>query len=142
MSEQGNTEIVQQVYAAFLRKDLPAILDLQADDAQWSVAGPGEQIPWAAPRHGRAGVADFLRTLGQWLVAEQFDIREYFAGGDKVVALGYQRGHVRPTGTPYAFDFVHVWTLRERKVTDFRVYYDTAYVVAALRGDPSARTAG
>jgi ketosteroid isomerase-like protein len=132
MSEQANKEVVRQVYAAFLRKDLPAVLELQADDVVWSVAGPAEQIPWAGPLHGREGVADFLKTLAQWLVAEEFDIREYLAEADTVVALGSQRGHVRPTGTSYAFDFVHVWTLREERVTSFRVYYDTFYVAAAL----------
>jgi ketosteroid isomerase-like protein len=136
MSER-NEEVVRHVYAAFVRKDLPAVLELQAEDAVWSVAGPADRIPWAAPRHGREGVADFLKTLGQWLVAEQFEIREYLSRGDTVVALGSQRGHVRPTEAPYAFDFVHVWILREEKITSFRVYYDTFYVASVLD-----RTAG
>ena len=58
---------------------------------------------------------------------------------DKVVALGYQRGRVRPTNTPYAFEFVHVWTLRQGKITSFRVYYDTACVAAVLRTEPPTR---
>lgn len=136
MSER-NEEVVRQVYAAFVRKDLSAVLDLQAEDAVWSVAGPADRIPWAAPRHGREGVADFLKTLAQWLVAEQFDIQEYLSRGETVVALGSQRGHVRPTGAPYAFDFVHVWTLREERITSFRVYYDTFYVASVL--DRTAR---
>lgn len=136
VSDNSNVEVVQQVYAAFVRKDLPAILNLQAEGAEWSVAGPAEQIPWAAPRPGREGVSDFLRTLAQWLVAERFDIRDYLSSGDKVVALGYQQGHVRPTGIPYAFDFVHVWTLRQGKITSFRVYYDSAYVASVLHTAP------
>jgi ketosteroid isomerase-like protein len=136
MNDPRNIELVRQLYAAFVRKDLPSILDLQAEDTQWSVAGSPEQIPWAAPRPGRAGVADFLKILSEWLIAEQFEIRDYLESGNKVVALGYQRGHVRPSARPYEFDFVHVWTLHEGKITGFRVYYDTAYVAAALRGDP------
>ena len=136
MSEQANLEAVRQVYAAFVRRDLPSILELQADDARWSVAGPADQIPWAAPPPGREGVADFLRILSEWLVAEQFEIREFLASADTVVALGYQRGHVRPNGTPYEFDFVHVWSLQDGKITSFRVYYDTAYVASRLHGSP------
>lgn len=138
MNRQGKTEVVRRVYAGFTSKDLPAILELQAEDAVWSVAGPADRIPWAAPRHGREGVADFLKTLAQWLVAEQFEIREYLAEGDTVVALGHQRGHVRPTGVPYAFDFVHVWTLRGGLVTSFRVFYDTDYVASVLHAPPAA----
>jgi uncharacterized protein len=133
MSEERNQEVVRHLYAAFVRKDLPAILDLQAEDAHWSVAGSPELIPWAAPPAGREGVSEFLQTLGRWLVAEQFEIRDYVAHGDKVVALGYQSGHVRPNGQSYAFDFVHVWTLSDGKVKGFRVYYDTAYLSSRLR---------
>lgn len=137
MTEQDSVDIVRQVYTAFVKKDLEAILEVQADDAEWSVAGPADRIPWAAPRHGPEGVSDFLRTLSQWLIAEEFEIRDYLAGDDKVVALGFQRGQVRPTGRPYEFDFVHVWTLRSGKITSFRVYYDTAYVAEVL-GEPPA----
>lgn len=137
MGEQRNLDIVQQVYAAFRTRDLQAILALQAQDVEWSVAGPGDLIPWGAPRHGRNGVSDFLKVLGEWLAVEQFEIRDYFVSGDKVVALGDQRGRVRPRGTPYAFDFVHVWTLRDHAVTGFRVYFDTAYVAAVLGAKPS-----
>jgi uncharacterized protein len=91
MSQQTPTDIVRQTYDAFMRKDLPAVLALQADDTEWS------------------------------------------ADGDQVVALGYQKGHVRSSGVPYEFDFVHVWALRGQKITRFRVYYDTAYVGSVLR---------
>lgn len=135
MSEQESQELVQRIYDAFVRKDLPLILDLQADDAQWSVAANADRIPWAAPQAGREGVADFLKTLAAWLVAEQFEIRETLSGGETVVALGYQRGYVRPNGNPYEFDFIHVWKIREGKIASFRVYYDTEYVASRLHGE-------
>jgi ketosteroid isomerase-like protein len=140
MSEASNQSVVEQVYAAFRRRDLPAILDLQAEDAEWSVAATPELIPWAAPGPGRAGVAEFLRVLAQWLIADVFEIRTYLARDDTVVALGFQQGTVRPTGRPYAFDFVHVWTVADGRVGRFRVYYDTAYVGAVLRADAAAAT--
>jgi ketosteroid isomerase-like protein len=71
-------------------------------------------------------------VLGEWLVPEVFEIHDFFEKPDKVVALGYQKGYVRSTGSPYEFDFVHLWVLRESKVIKFRVYYDTAYVADVL----------
>lgn len=126
------TDIIQQIYAAFKAKDLPAVLQLQSESAEWSVAGPADKIPWAAARRGHEGVADFLKVLAQWLVAEVFDINAYFEKDDKVVALGFQKGYVRPTNIPYEFEFVHVWTLKDGKVERFRVYYDTDYVAGVL----------
>ena len=71
--------------------------------------------------------------LAQWLVADVFEIRTYLAQGETVVALGFQEGTVRPSGSRYAFDFVHVWTVVGGKVTSFRVYYDSAYVGGLLQ---------
>jgi uncharacterized protein len=137
VSEASNQAVVEQVYAAFRRKDVPAVLALQADDAEWSVAASRDVIPWASAGRGHAGVGEFLRVLAQWLVADVFEIHSYLARGDTVVALGFQQGTVRPTGRPYDFDFVHVWTLADGRVTRFRVYYDTAYVGSVLRDDRS-----
>ncbi len=91
----------------------------------WSIPGTGWSHP--VPPHPE-----------RVLVAERFEILRYFAEGDTVVALGYQRGHVRPNHTNYEFEFVHVRTLRDSKVTRFRVYYDTAYVASTLQGHPKA----
>jgi ketosteroid isomerase-like protein len=133
VTDEDNKAIVQQVYAAFRRRDLHAILALQADDAEWSVAASRDLIPWATPGTGHEGVKKFLRVLGESLIAEVFEIRTYLADGDKVVALGYQKGMARPTERAYEFDFVHVWTLASGRVKSFRVYYDTAYVGGILR---------
>lgn len=128
-----NTEIIKNIYTAFKAKDLPEIIKLQADDVEWSVAGPADKIPWAATRQGHEGVKDFIQVLSRYLVPEIFTIHDYFENRDKVVALGYQKGHVGTTNVPYEFDFVHVWQLQNSKVTHFRVYYDTDYLVSVLK---------
>ena len=127
-----NTTIVQNIYNAFRAKDISAVLQYQSSDAEWSVAGPADKIPWARVKKGPDGVADFLRILGQLLIPHVFEITDYLAQGDKVIALGHQSGVVRPTNKPYAFDFVHVWELQNRKITRFRVYYDSFYVASVL----------
>lgn len=125
-------EIIREIYRAFKARDLAAIKQLQTGDSEWSVAGPAEKIPWAAPRYGPEGAAEFLKILGGLLVPEVFEIRDYFEKEGKVIALGYQKGYVKFTHKPYAFDFVHLCELKEGKVTRFRVYYDTYYVADIL----------
>ena len=131
-----NIETIQMIYRAFKATDLPAILQLQTEDSEWSVAGPADKIPWASPRRGPQGVADFLKVLSSLLVPEIFEIKDYFESGEKVVALGYQKGYVLTTGVPYEFDFVHLWEMRKGKVAKFRVYYDTYYVADLLSNKP------
>ena len=64
-------------------------------------------------------------AVGESLEAQEFELREYIAQGNKVVVLGYQRGKAKPTGRPYEIEFVHLWSLRERRFTEFPVVNDT-----------------
>jgi hypothetical protein len=40
MSDQANVGVVQQGYEALGRGDIPALLDLMADDVEWTLQGP------------------------------------------------------------------------------------------------------
>ena len=124
--------LVQKIYTSYKNKDLQGILELQHEDTEWSVAASPEKIPWANPGRGHKGVTNFLKILGEWLVPEAFGIQEYFESENKVVAIGYQVGYVKPSGDHYEYDFVHVWEFQNEKVIKFRVYFDTAYVANVL----------
>jgi ketosteroid isomerase-like protein len=130
--EEENQWIVEQVYAAFGRGDLPHIATAMAEDVEWSFPQPAG-IPWGGERRGHRGVADFLDTMTATLVVEQFTPLEFLARDDRVVVLGRERMRIRATGLAYEADWVHVWTVRGGKITRFREYTDTAAIVEALR---------
>jgi len=131
-----NKRIVQNIYAAFKNKDIQSIIDLQAENAEWLVSASPDKIPWASPGRGPKGVANFFKTLSELLATDAFDINEYVECGNKVIAFGYQAGYVKSTGDHYEYDFVHVWELKNGNVVNVHSYFDTAYVAAALAGDP------
>ena len=135
MNDQTNVEVIQRLHDAFVRRDMKAIVDLQADDTEWSAAGPVDRIPWAEPRRGREGVADFLKVRGDALQVESFAATEFFAQADKVVVLGHQKGTAIASGKPFDMEFVQVWTLSEGKITKLRSYFDTAHIIDALGAD-------
>jgi ketosteroid isomerase-like protein len=132
MVEQANVRTVQEIYAAFGRGDIPALLGALAEDVEWSVAGP-QEVPHAGKRRGRAEVAAFFPVLAETEEFEQFEPREFIAQGDQVVVLGYLRSRVKATGRRYENEWAMVWTLRDGKVTRFRTYEDTAAEAAAYR---------
>jgi uncharacterized protein len=72
-------------------------------------------------------------AVGESLEPQQFELQEYIAQGNKVVVLGYQRGKAKSTGRPNEIDFVHLWSLRDGRLTEFQVFNDTAALVEALR---------
>lgn len=133
MPEQSNTDIVRGIYAAFLRNDLPAVLDSLTDDVEWTWYGPAE-IPFAGTRHGRDAVAEWFAIIADTVEFHQFEPAgfEFVAEGDTVAVQGFERISAKPAGRPIDHHWVQFMTLRGGKVARFRQFPDTAAVVEAF----------
>ncbi len=134
MSEQANTRIVQDIYQAYLRKDIPAVLAKMGDDIVFQVPGP-EGIAMAGTYRGRQGMREFFDKLAEELEFTSFEPREFVAERDRVIALGHYRGIVRRTGNSFAADWAMAWTIRDGKAVRFQEYTDTEAVAGAYRGE-------
>ncbi len=71
---------------------------------------------------------------------QAFEPREFLAGPDHVTVLGWERTQALPAGKVFETDWVHVFNLRDGKVTRFIGTYDTAAVAAARVLHPGPRT--
>ena len=91
----SNFEVLGRAVAD--RPDMKPLLSLYSDDVEWHVPAM-ENVPFAGPRRGIAGVRDFFAAITEGLEVLQFEPREYIAQGDKVVALGRYSWRVRATG--------------------------------------------
>ncbi len=138
MSEQQNVRLVQEFNAAFKRGDVTGALSTLADDVGWFIPGPKDIIPFVGQRQGREQVAQFFAKLAEMQDAEQFELREFVAQGDKAVALGHYRWRIKSTGRSYASDFAHVFTIYDGKVSNFQEYLNTQAWAAAYRGAQSS----
>lgn len=122
---------VRQLYAAFDRGDVPAVLDALAPEVLWTEA---EGFPHGGTYAGPDAVLhNVLRPLAaEW---ERFAVlpQEFVAEAETVVVLGDYKGTWRATGKSFTAPFVHVWKLRGGKVTLFRQHTDTAMVQQAMR---------
>lgn len=133
----SNVERVQAMYAAFGRGDVQAILSALAPDVVWAVDGPAN-IAMFGNRRGRDQVAQFFQAIGANLDITEFAPREFFANGDQVVALGFERGTARATGRVYEGHWAHVFTFRAGQVIAFREYGNTAALADAWFGKARA----
>jgi ketosteroid isomerase-like protein len=114
MSEQENLEIVQRGYKAFAEGDLPTLLELLADDAEWNFPPTYVGIPWAQhPCRGRDGVQQAMKMLTELLEFQVFQPDEFIVGRDSVVVLGHERCRVKATGRIVEAKLVQVFTLRD-----------------------------
>jgi ketosteroid isomerase-like protein len=132
MSEQANTKLIQEMYAAFGRGDVPTLLSAVSDDCVWETVGPAGKSPFFGVWKGRDGVGKFFQTIGTHLTFDLFVPREFIASGERVVVLGSDHARNKANGKGYQTDFVHVFTVRGGKVVAFREFFDSAAVAAAF----------
>jgi ketosteroid isomerase-like protein len=125
MSEKANLQIVKDVYDAFVRGDIDAVIDAMADDVEWEVPGPAE-IPYAGLFRGKSGVADFFRILADSDDVLFFEAEMFFTHDDRVAVFGHYSARVKSTGREGHAEWAHSLVVRNGKVAKFREYYDTA----------------
>ena len=137
MAESENIDVARQGYENFKTGSISSLLDQMADDVVWQLPDI-EGVPLAGKRTGRAGVAEFFSTLARDQEAIEFDPREFMAQDDKVISLGHYKWRVKETGREFESDFVHIFTIRDGKITGFREHFDTAAAAAAYQKTMSA----
>lgn len=137
----ANTKIVQDLYAAFKRRDLPAVLDGLAPDVTWGMVGREQDVPMAGIRHGKAGAGDFFRIMGATVEVTAFEPLTFHAVDDKVFCSGRWSWIMRNNGCPGENEWLHVFTFRDGKVTHYRGYNDTAHLATAYRATPVKQAA-
>jgi ketosteroid isomerase-like protein len=117
--------VVQQAYAAFGRRDIPAFLNLVADEVDWKFACPAS-LPHSGLRRNPAQVADFFSALDRVENLTVFEAREFIEAGENISVLGYVEGFVRDTKQTFKSEWAHVSTVRNGKITRWRGFVDTA----------------
>ena len=141
MNEQGNTELIQQAYAAYGRGELDQVLACMEEQVEWELPDvPG--LPFTGKRRGCEQVAEFFRLLGEMQTVREYTPKEFIAQGDKVVVLGHGAWTVKDTGMDFESDWVHVFTIRDGRIAAFREFLDTNIAVEAFQCYPASASAG
>jgi ketosteroid isomerase-like protein len=125
-------ETVRRGLDAFLKGDVPYILERIAPDCQWS-GSMGPDVPYAGQFTGPQGALKFLEAINANLDIKTFAFDRYVADGEHVVALGNWSGVVRKTGKSYDARLALYFQVREGKFLRFTGYEDTAILAAAVR---------
>ena len=133
----SNLEVVQGIYKAFGRGDVPAILEKLSDQVDWeySYRQTPNPVPWLQPREDQAGVAKFFESLST-VEFHHFTPKAFLEGPGMVVGLFDLEFTVKATGKRVVeTDEVHIWHFDESgKVVRFRHCVDTYQHVMACQG--------
>lgn len=124
-------EVVQSIYAAFAKGDVPAVLGKLASDVRWTEAEGG---PYGGVSIGPSSVLDNVFTkLGSDWDGFSAEADEFIANDDVVVALGNYSGTYKATGKSFKAPFAHVWRMQNGKAISFDQYTDTALHLQPMR---------
>src|SRR5437870_3694295 len=129
MSVNDLKATVADIYAAFGRGDIPAMLDALADDVAWEhwAAWTPHQagVSWLLPRDDKAGVLEFFQIVGTWTILD-FQVLDLLVGEHQVSAQIVIEVRL-PSGATFRDEEMHLWTFDGAgKVNRFRHYVDTA----------------
>ena len=130
---RDSLSVVQDVYGAFGRGDIPAILGMVSDDVAWTVEGRAGDYPTFGPRQGPHGALEFFQALGATEDITAFEPKSFHPSGDTVLVQGRIGLTLKTNGKTLDYDWVHIFKVRDGKVAGFRELYDTAMVVEAYR---------
>jgi ketosteroid isomerase-like protein len=129
-----NLQTTQQIYEAFGRGDIPAILGKLADDVEWEYGINAPGVPWLERRRGREGAGAFFASLGG-LDIQRFAVKNFLDGGKLVIALVDIEFVVKSTGKRVKeVDESHLWHFDDAgRVIRFTHRLDTHQHVMAAR---------
>jgi hypothetical protein len=122
MSAQS-VEVVHAVYDACGRGDVPAVLGLFADDIAWHEP---EGLPYGGVHNGPMAVAqNVFGPVTEDVEGFAVTPEEVFVDGDRVAVVARYSGTGRVTRRVLELGVVHVWDVRDGRITRFRQYLDT-----------------
>ncbi len=133
MSADVNIKVIKDVYDAFGRGDVAAVLDAVADDVDWAAEAAGTGAPWYGVRHGKGEVVKFFEAFGTAMEVEEWTPLAFAASDADVHSVVRIRARSRATGKFLEMNLHHFFTLRDGKIAYYRGTEDTAQTEAALR---------
>jgi ketosteroid isomerase-like protein len=134
VSSPGNVAVIDGLYQAFAKGDIPAALAPMSADIVWNEAEGSpyaDNNPYIGPDAVLNGV--FARIGAEWEYWNLTDIQLYNMSNNKVLAtLRYDAKH-KTTGKKLNAQTAHLWTMQEGKIIGFQQFTDTGQAVGAVR---------
>ena len=128
---QENVEVVQSTFDAWERGDTDSIL--QVCDEAIVISQPRE-LPGVPPRqYGHAGVLEAFALWPEYWDDFQVEVLRTFDVGDHVVVTTEQSGRSKESGIEVTTQFTFLFTLRDGKITEWRIFMREADALEAAR---------
>src|SRR5436190_17701335 len=131
--KMSNVDLAKDIYTAFGRGDIQAVLALFHPEIQWREAEGNPYQPDGSAWVGPQAVLEklFVRLGSEW---QGFTVhtRTFHDAGEHVVMEGRYTGTYKPSGRNLEAQVCHVLRFREGKLLSFQQYVDTAQLQVVM----------
>lgn len=121
MSQNANTEIVNQFYSALNDNDIPASLRLFAPDAERIEP---ENFPKPGYYKGLEEIKNHFEKARATWAEGACEPKEFIVENDKVLALAHVKVRLKENNKWVEGDVADAFVIREGKITYFRTFVD------------------
>jgi ketosteroid isomerase-like protein len=129
VSEHENIQLVESIFDAFGRGDIPYILDRLTDDVRFQ-ARLDPIVPWSGEYTGKSNVVNYFQALGGAVEVGEHPVNQLVAQDDTVVAIGDVNFRVRETGNHGSSSWIYVWKVRDGQIYDYEQFNDPGLAAA------------
>ncbi len=129
-----NLDLAKTGYKKFSEGDIEGVLALFDPNMEWHEC---EGFPFIEGNGVFKGPGDIEKYVFSRL-PEHYDnfnieIEELLECGDRVIMAGYYTGTWKATGKKFKANAVHVWTIKNEKLTRFFQAVDTATIINPVK---------
>lgn len=126
--ERTALDVVRDIYDAFARRDLDAVLEL-VDPGIVITQDPA--LPWGGRHVGHEGLGEFAMTLVA-NIDSTVTVESMFQAGEIVVQCGRTAGTAKATGRIFDIPECHIWTVRDGRAVEADYFIDSDAMLRAL----------
>lgn len=128
-----NVTLMKNLYDAFARGDIAAVLGAMSPDIRWHQAEGNPYMPTGQAWVGPDAVLNnlFTRIGAEW-DGFTIHIKSFYGAGESVIVEVRYSGTYKPTSKSIDAQACHVWDLKDGKVARFQQYVDTAQLQNAM----------
>ena len=127
-----NITIVDSMYKAFEKGDIPIVLGLLDDKVVWNEAegnAMADGNPYVGPEAVLNGVFARLGEEHEYFNLKEIELHNMY--NDKVLATLRYDAKRKSNGALYDAQVAHLWTMKNGKVAAFQQYVDTKQLADA-----------
>ena len=134
-----NVEVIRRMNEAFFAGGLETARAALHPDVEWHEPPDQPDQPDDDVHRGHAGTEDSIRNwTGAW-EDWRYELVELIDLGERVLSVGRQSGRGKGSQVEVSSDLFHLWTLRDGKVVEARLFMhrDQAFEAAGLSDEGS-----